>query len=237
MIILRQKIYSSCEDKAEKKHKLNKLGRETDKDIREAVKGSKVESKVNKILTKSAKEMKAASQKEYAAISDEGSIAMRSKDALEEARNLGYTKKSAVKAAKRLLDKARDRQNEFEKDALKPIVEPRRTRIGFIKDKISDDLKTKSIKDSRIGFIQDWTEISGSPVKLGFKKFSKQDREVVPADIAKKAKKEGVVQKRPDGKWGIISFKTNPATWWSSTYDSKESGEDALKAYWVNKRK
>ena len=132
MIILRQKQYASCEDKetSKKKH-LNKLGRETDKDIREAVKGTKAEKKVDKILNKSTKEMKEATQKSY----------------------------------------------------------------------------------------------------------SKQDREVVPADIAKKAKKEGVVQKRPDGKWGIISFKTNPATWWSSTYDTKESGEDALKAYWVNKRK
>lgn len=123
MIILRQKYYSKSE--------LNKLGRETDRDIREAVKGTKAEKKVERILDKSAKEMKKASQKEY----------------------------------------------------------------------------------------------------------SKQDREVVPDDIAKKAKKEGVVQKKPNGKWGIISFKTNPATWWDASYDSKESGEDALKAYWVNKRK
>ena len=66
MIILRQKQYASCEDKetSKKKH-LNKLGRKTDKDIREAVKGTKAEKKVDKILDKSTKEMKAASQKEY----------------------------------------------------------------------------------------------------------------------------------------------------------------------------
>ena len=57
MIILRQHNYSKSE--------LNKLGRETDRDIREAVKGTKAEKKVERILDKSAKEMKKASQKEY----------------------------------------------------------------------------------------------------------------------------------------------------------------------------
>lgn len=233
MIILRQNNYSKAE--------LNKLGQETDKDIREAVKGTKAEKKVDKILDKSTKEMKEATQKQYAAISDEGSIAMRSKDALEEARNLGYTKKAAVKAAKRLLDKARDRQNEFEKDALKPIVEPKRTRIGFIKDKISDNLKTKSTKDSRIGFIQDWSEISGSPIKLGFKKFSKQDREIVPVDIVKKVKDGGgVIQKDHNGDWRIISMKTKTnksgkPEFWDARYDSKESAQKALGGYFANK--
>lgn len=57
MIILRQKNYSKAD--------LNKLGQKTDHEIREAVKGTKAEKKVNKILTKSAKEMKEAAQKEY----------------------------------------------------------------------------------------------------------------------------------------------------------------------------
>ena len=61
MIILRQNNYSKAE--------LNKLGQETDKDIREAVKGTKAEKKVDKILDKSTKEMKEATQKQYAAIS------------------------------------------------------------------------------------------------------------------------------------------------------------------------
>ena len=57
MIILRQKNYSKAE--------LNRLGQETDKNIREAVKGTKAEKKVNKILDKSTKEMKEASEKSY----------------------------------------------------------------------------------------------------------------------------------------------------------------------------
>ena len=48
-----------------RKYKLSKLGQETDEDIREAVKGTKAEKKVNKILTRSRKEMTKASQKEY----------------------------------------------------------------------------------------------------------------------------------------------------------------------------
>ena len=78
-------------------------------------------------------------------------------------------------------------------------------------------------------------DLSRNHVKLGFRKFSKQDREIVPADIAEKAKKDGVVQKRKDGKWGIISFKTKPATWWSSSYDTKKDAESALRGYWANK--
>lgn len=130
MIILRQKQYASCEDKetSKKKH-LNKLGRETEREIKDAVKGTKAEKKVGSILKRSGKEMKEAAQKEY----------------------------------------------------------------------------------------------------------SKQDREVVPADIAKKAKKDGVIQKRRDGKWGIISFKTKPATWWSSSYDTRDDAEAALRGYWANK--
>lgn len=58
MIILRNKQFSNRE-------KLNKLGWETDEDIREAVKGTKAERKVNKILNKSAKEMREAAEKTY----------------------------------------------------------------------------------------------------------------------------------------------------------------------------
>ena len=69
------------------------------------------------------------------------------------------------------------------------------------------------------------------------KTYSKQDREVVPDDIANKARKEGVVQKKPNGKWGIISFKTNPPTWWDAEYDSEESAKKGLSGYFVNKHK
>lgn len=55
MIILRQKQYT----------KLSKLGRETEREIKDAVKGTKAEKKVGSILKRSAKEMKEAAQKEY----------------------------------------------------------------------------------------------------------------------------------------------------------------------------
>lgn len=55
MIILRNKQFSNKEE-------LNRLGRKTDKDIRKAVEGTKVEEKVDKILDKSTKEMKEAAK-------------------------------------------------------------------------------------------------------------------------------------------------------------------------------
>lgn len=121
MIILRQKYYSKSD--------LNKLGRETDRDIREAVKGTKAESKVKKILDRSTKEMKEAFEKSY----------------------------------------------------------------------------------------------------------SKQDREVVPDDIAKEGKKSGVIQKDKNGDWRIISYKTSPPTFWNSHYTSREKAEAALRGYQANK--
>lgn len=57
MIILRNKQFSNQEE-------LNKLGKETDKDIRKAVEGTKAEEKVDKILDKSAEGMKEAAKKE-----------------------------------------------------------------------------------------------------------------------------------------------------------------------------
>ncbi len=66
----------------------------------------------------------------------------------------------------------------------------------------------------------------------------KEEREVVDKETAERGKKEGVVQKKPNGKWGIISYKTNPPTWWSGEgTDTKEESEDMLKAYHANKRK
>lgn len=59
-----KKRHKDLEERLEKLE-LNKLGRETDKDIREAVKGTKAEKKVEKILDKSTKEMKEASEKSY----------------------------------------------------------------------------------------------------------------------------------------------------------------------------
>ena len=60
-------------------------------------------------------------------------------------------------------------------------------------------------------------------------------REKVNKETAEKGKKEGVIQKKPNGKWGIISYKTNPPEFWSADYDTKESAEKALAAYHARK--
>ena len=68
------------------------------------------------------------------------------------------------------------------------------------------------------------------------KQFS--DREKVNKETAEKGKKEGVIQKKPNGKWGIISYKTNPPEWWNNCEeDTKERCEEILKAYHANKHK
>lgn len=61
------------------------------------------------------------------------------------------------------------------------------------------------------------------------------NREVVPKDIAKRGRKEGVIQKDSNGNWRIISFKTNPPEFWNAKYKSKEKAENALQAYHANK--
>lgn len=68
------------------------------------------------------------------------------------------------------------------------------------------------------------------------KKYSKgQDRGIVPKDIAEKGKKDGVVQKDEAGNWRIISYKTNPPTFWNSKYETKSNAEAALRGYQANK--
>jgi hypothetical protein len=225
MIILRQNNYSKAD--------LNKLGQETDKDIREAVKGTKAEKKVEKILDKSTKEMKEAAQKEYAAISDEGEVILKSKDALNMVRRGAVKKRpgeSDAKAAKRLLDrlkKSRDKNDSEFNTALK--ISRQRPRIGFNRGVIESPRQNEEVSWIRAGFKPDWTEPSGQTVKLGFRKFSKQDREVVPADIVKKVKDGGgVIQKDHNGDWRIVSMKTNPPTFWDAHYDSKALASKAL---------
>ena len=58
--------------------------------------------------------------------------------------------------------------------------------------------------------------------------YSEERMPVSSADM-RKAETDGVVQKRPDGKWGIIAKKKR--LWWSAGYDSRESAEAALRAY------
>ena len=63
----------------------------------------------------------------------------------------------------------------------------------------------------------------------------KDDREIVPKDIAEKGRKEGVIQKDKNGKWGIISYKANPPRWWDPRWDTKEAATKALEAYHARK--
>lgn len=79
-------------------------------------------------------------------------------------------------------------------------------------------------------------------VNLRPKKFSKQEREVVPDDIAEEGRKSGVVQKDKSGNWRIISYKTKTnksgkPEFWDAKYESKEAAEKALGGYFANKRR
>lgn len=55
------------------------------------------------------------------------------------------------------------------------------------------------------------------------------NREKVSPEMLEKAKTDGVVQQKPNGKWGVISIQEGE--WWLADYDSKEAADAALKAY------
>lgn len=292
-------------------------------------------------------------QKECSAVDKKGNVVKSSIDALKEAHELGYTRKQAIQAAKRILKRAEDSANNNH-DRTKKIVDDivdktvGRTRIGFKKDRIQS-LFPGDHKFA-IGFRPDQTEPTGHTVRLGFKKFStthnklyrewkktrdpetayrwsqawgeevyektreedlgnlkpdpkamkaaddyvrsqdpknyakmkslnkdledaykggnpttienarnaintwtkkhsrkqktysKQDREVVPDDIAEEGKKSGVIQKDKNGDWRIISYKTKTnksgkPEFWDAKYESKEAAEKALGGYFANKRR
>jgi len=59
------------------------------------------------------------------------------------------------------------------------------------------------------------------------------DREKVSKEMLEKAKIDGVVQKKPNGKWGIISIQAGE--WWNADYDSEDNAKAALAAYHANK--
>ena len=195
------------------------------------------------------KPMKEAVQKEYAAISKSGKVAMPSKTALdivrkdETIRSLRKPGESDVHLAKRLLDAAkRKSDHEESKKQLPDYIVNRRQKIGFKKGIIESPDCFEDVSWTRIGFRPDWTEPTGQKVKLGFKKFSKQDREVVPDDIAEEGRKSGVVQKDKNGNWRIISYKTKTnksgkPEFWDAKYESKEAAEKALGGYFANKRR
>ena len=72
------------------------------------------------------------------------------------------------------------------------------------------------------------------------KRFSKKpvgDRELVDHTTAERAKKTSVIQKKPNGKWGIISFKTTKPTWWPSDFETEAKALSSLRGYEYNKHK
>jgi hypothetical protein len=60
-----------------------------------------------------------------------------------------------------------------------------------------------------------------------------EPREKVSAEMLEKAKTDGVVQKKPNGSWGIISIEAGE--WWTPDYESEEKAKNALEAYHANK--
>lgn len=64
------------------------------------------------------------------------------------------------------------------------------------------------------------------------KRFS---RDIVDPRTAEKARKTSVIQKKPNGKWGIISFKTPRPTWWNADYSTSKKALAALRGYQANK--
>ena len=110
--------------------------------------------------------------------------------------------------------------------------EAREITQGVAKQDFKDGNYLKGLKHGLIG-VSKKTAKSYKDGVYGSKNFS--SREKVPSDIAKEGKKSGVVQKDKNGKWRIISYKTNPPEFWDAHYDSKKDAEDALAAYHANK--
>lgn len=281
MIILRQNNYSKTD--------LNKLGWKTDHEIREAVEGTKAEKKVDKILDKSAREMKEASQKEYTNIQN-------TEEKLKDIRNpkikINQQYKKPINPLKQEMEKRQSKSvrigfKKFSKTSNPGImtiedifsiirrgtvatgkVESGNFKVGDKveisdgKNKIQTSIKGLEIwrktvdevsEGDSVGILFPFPEISKNDIKRGMvikvvspdqKQFSKQDREVVPADIVKKVKDGGgVIQKDHNGDWRIISMKTKtnksgkPEFWNNAKFKTKAQAEDCLQAYWVNKRK
>jgi hypothetical protein len=77
-----------------------------------------------------------------------------------------------------------------------------------------------------------WDGDGSDRVEVSDKTFS-EPREKVSAEMLEKAKTEGVVQQKPNGKWGIISIEAGE--WWKPDYESEDKAKNALEAYHANK--
>lgn len=84
---------------------------------------------------------------------------------------------------------------------------------------------------------QDRLNLMRGTKQFSLKRKDISNREVVPEDIAERGKIDGVIQKDKKGVWRIISYKTDPPTFWPAHYETRESAEKALRGYQYWKRK
>lgn len=86
-------------------------------------------------------------------------------------------------------------------------------------------------EDERVTF--GWDGDGSDRVEVSKDKTFSEFREKVSAEMLEKAKTDGVVQKKPNGSWGIISI--DAGEWWTPDYESEEKAKNALEAYHANK--
>ena len=92
---------------------------------------------------------------------------------------------------------------------------------------MSDESKAKQRRKLRA--IDFYVDTASDGLDNVAEKIYSEERMPVSATDMRKAETDGVVQRRPDGKWGIIAKRKR--LWWSAGYDSRESAEAALRAY------
>lgn len=92
---------------------------------------------------------------------------------------------------------------------------------------MSDESKAKQRRKLRA--IDFYVDTASDGLDNVAERIYSEERMPVSAADMRKAETDGVVQRRPDGKWGIIAKKKR--LWWSAGYDSRESAEAALRAY------
>lgn len=92
---------------------------------------------------------------------------------------------------------------------------------------MSDESKAKQRRKLRA--IDFYVDTASDGLDNVAERIYSEERMPVSAADMRKAETDGVVQRRPDGKWGIIAKRKR--LWWSAGYDSRESAEAALRAY------
>lgn len=96
---------------------------------------------------------------------------------------------------------------------------------------MSDESKAKQRR--KLKAIDFYVDTASDSLDNVAERIYSEERMPVSAADMRKAETDGVVQRRPDGKWGIIAKRKR--LWWSAGYDSRESAEAALRAYHAGK--